>query len=100
MPATALSSPGDPGALLLRRAERLTKRFRTRWAAPSCGVGRAGPREESTQPGRKLRLTGGSDLPKVTKPARVVSWLRTRATLELVRAASRGGWEEVESLVP
>jgi hypothetical protein len=90
-----------PGALLLRRAERLTKRFRTRWAAPSCGVGRAGPREESALPGRKLRLTGGSDLPKVTKPARVVSWLRTRATLELARAVSRGGWEEeAESPAP
>lgn len=39
-------------------------------------------------------------MPKVTKPARVVSWLGTRATLELARAASRGGWEEAESLAP
>lgn len=39
-------------------------------------------------------------MPKVTKPARVVSWPGTRATLELARAASRGGWEEAESLAP
>lgn len=39
-------------------------------------------------------------MPKVTKPARVVSWLRTRATLELARAVRRGGWEEAESPAP
>lgn len=39
-------------------------------------------------------------MPKVTKPARVLSWLRTRATPEPARAACRGGWEEAESPAP
>lgn len=71
-PGQVCPAPEPLGVLRPRCAERLTKRFPTQLlTAPFLPpaprrVGRAGPLQLSAGRRRKLRLSGGSDLPKVT----------------------------------